>query len=79
VRDRKKMKGKIKAMSTEAKASAAIIGALPIAVMTIVYLTTPDYISLLWTTRPGQMMVAGSALWMSIGTLVMRQMINFDF
>jgi len=44
-----------------------------------VYLTTPDYISLLWTTRPGQMMVAGSALWMSIGTLVMRQMINFDF
>jgi tight adherence protein B len=79
VRDRKKMKGKIKAMSTEAKASAAIIGALPIAVMTIVYLTSPDYITLLWTTRLGQIMLAGSALWMSIGTLVMRQMINFDF
>ena len=79
VRDRKKMKGKIRAMSTEAKASAAIIGALPIAVMTIVYLTSPDYITLLWTTRLGQIMLAGSALWTSIGVLVMRQMINFDF
>src|SRR6202030_3817141 len=49
LRDRKKMKGKIKAMSTEATASAAIIGALPIAVMAVVYLTSPDYITLLWT------------------------------
>ena len=72
------MKGKIKAMSTEAKASASIIGALPIAVMTIVYLTSPNYIALLWTHRLGQMMLAGRAVWMSIGILVMRKMINFD-
>src|SRR5262249_30026704 len=51
LRERKKMKGKIKAMSTEATASAAIIGALPIAVMAVVYLTSPDYITLLWTNR----------------------------
>ena len=79
LRERKKMKGKIKAMSTEAKASASIIGALPLAVMTIVYLTSPGYITLLWTERLGQMMLAGSALWMTIGILVMRKMINFDF
>ncbi len=79
LRDRKKMKGKIKAMSTEAKASASIIGALPIAVMTIVYLTSPDYITLLWTERLGQMMLVGSAIWMSMGIMVMRKMINFDF
>ncbi len=79
LRDRKKMKGKIKAMSTEAKASAAIIGALPIAVMSIVYLTSPDYITLLWTERLGQLMLAGSAVWMLMGILVMRKMINFDF
>lgn len=79
LRDRKKMKGKIQAMSTEAKASASIIGALPIAVMTIVYLTSPDYITLLWTDRLGHLMLAGSAVWMSIGILVMRKMINFDF
>ena len=79
LRERKKMKGKIKAMSTEAKASASIIGALPIAVMTIVYVTSPDYITLLWTERLGQMMLAASALWMTIGIFVMRKMINFDF
>ena len=79
LRDRKKMKGKIKAMSTEAKASAIIIGSLPIAVMSIVYITSPDYITLLWTERLGQMMLAGSAVWMTIGVLVMKKMINFDF
>jgi tight adherence protein B len=79
LRDRKKMKGKIKAMSTEAKASAAIIGALPVAVMAIVYITSPDYITLLWTERLGQLMLAGSAVWMLMGILVMRKMINFDF
>jgi tight adherence protein B len=78
LRDRKKMKGKIKAMSTEAKASAAIIGSLPVAVMSIVYITSPDYITLLWTDRFGQMMLAGSALWMSTGIMVMKKMINFD-
>jgi tight adherence protein B len=79
LRERKKMKGKIKAMSTEATASAAIIGALPIAVMAVVYLTSPDYITLLWTDRRGQMMLAASAVWMSIGIFVMKKMINFDF
>ncbi len=78
LRDRKKMKGKIKAMSTEAKASAAIIGSLPVAVMSIVYITSPDYITLLWTERVGQMMLAGSAVWMGIGIMVMKKMINFN-
>ena len=79
LRERKKMKGKIKAMSTEAKASAAIIGALPIVVMLVVYITSPDYITLLWTNKLGQMMLVGCAVWMSLGILVMKKMINFDF
>lgn len=79
LRDRKKMKGKIQAMSTEAKSSAAIIGALPLAVMSIVYLTSPNYITLLWTDRLGQMMLGASAVWMFIGVMVMRKMINFNF
>ena len=79
LRDRKKMKGKIQAMSMEAKASAAIIGSLPPAVMGIVYLTSPSYISLLWTHPTGQLMLLGSAVWMTMGCLVMRRMINFDF
>jgi len=79
LRDRKKMKAKIKAMSMEAKASATIIGALPIAVMTLVYITSPQYISLLWTDSLGRMMLAACATWMFMGVMVMRKMINFDF
>ncbi|MGE0564360.1 MAG: type II secretion system F family protein [Pseudolabrys sp.] len=79
LRDRKKMKAKIQAMSQEAKASAAIIGALPIAVMLLVYITSPQYISLLWTEPLGRLMLAGSAVWMTMGIMVMKKMINFDF
>ena len=79
LRDRKKMAEKIQAMSMEAKASAAIIGSLPPAVMLLVYLSTPDYISILWTHPMGRLMLAGSALWMSCGVFVMKKMINFDF
>ena len=79
LRDRKKMKGKIQAMSTEAKASAMIIGSLPLAVMGIVYVTSPNYIALLFTEPLGRLMLAGSAVWMTMGVLVMRKMINFDF
>ena len=79
LRDRKKMQAKIKAMSMEAKASAAIIGSLPPAVMTLVWLTSPQYIELLWTTPIGRMMLAACAFWMFIGVMVMKKMINFDF
>jgi tight adherence protein B len=79
LRERKKMKAKIQAMSMEAKASASIIGALPICVGTLVWLTSPDYIELLWTANLGRMMMVGCAMWMSIGVFVMKQMINFDF
>ncbi|MBN9582377.1 MAG: type II secretion system F family protein [Afipia sp.] len=79
LRDRRKMAAKVQAMSMEAKASAAIIGALPPIVMIMVYIMVPDYISLLWTHPTGRMMLAGCALWMSAGVLVMKKMINFDF
>jgi tight adherence protein B len=73
------MKAKIQAMSMEAKASASIIGALPIVVMGLVWLTSPAYIALLWTEPLGRFMVACCGCWMFIGVMVMRKMINFDF
>lgn len=79
LRDRRKMAAKIQAMSMEAKASAAIIGALPPIVMIMVYIMTPDYISLLWTHPTGRLMLAGCVMWMGTGILVMKKMINFDF
>ncbi|MES2195769.1 MAG: type II secretion system F family protein [Pseudomonadota bacterium] len=79
LRDRKRMAEKIQAMSMEAKASAGIIGSLPPIVMLLVYLSTPEYISLLWTHPTGQLMLVGCVLWMSAGIFVMKRMINFDF
>ncbi len=79
LRERRKMQAKIKAMSMEARASAAIIAALPIAVMLLVYLTSPNYIEMLWTTSIGRTMLFCSGVWMSLGVFVMRRMINFDF
>jgi tight adherence protein B len=78
LRDRRKMRAKVNALSMEAKASAAIIGALPFIITLLVYLTTPDYIVLLFTDTRGHLILGASAVWMSIGVLVMRNMINFD-
>ena len=79
LRERKKMKGKIKAMAMEAKASAAIIGAVPFVVTTLLYLSSPKYISLLWMTEHGRIVAAIACFWMSIGVVMMRKMISFDF
>ncbi|RUU31912.1 type II secretion system F family protein [Mesorhizobium sp. M6A.T.Ca.TU.002.02.2.1] len=78
LRDRKKMKAKVQALSMEAKASAVIIGALPFVVAFLVYLTSPNYIMPLFTTSAGNLILGCSAVWMSIGILVMRKMMNFE-
>src|SRR5882672_4121885 len=77
LRDRKRLQGKIRSMSSEAKASAMIIGSLPPGVMLLVYLTTPGYMAKLFTERSGNLMLAGCVFWMSMGIMVMRKMINF--
>jgi len=78
LRDRKKMKAKVKALSMEAKASAVIIGALPFIVSFLVYITSPNYIMVLFTDPRGHFILGFSAIWMSIGIFVMRNMVNFD-
>lgn len=78
IRERRKMRDKIKAVSMEAKASAWIIGSLPVVVGLLVYLSSPKYIELLWLTSAGKVGLAVSGVWMLIGILVMKKMINFD-
>lgn len=77
LRDRKRLQGKIQAMSSEAKASAMIIGSLPPGVMLLVYLSTPTYIMALFTERMGNLMLLGCVVWMSVGVFVMHKMISF--
>jgi tight adherence protein B len=79
LRDRKRLHGKIQALSSEAKASAGIIGSLPIVVMGLVYLTTPQYIALLFTERFGNFLLLCCAAWMSVGIFVMKKMISFKY
>ncbi len=79
LRERAKMKGKIKAMSMEAKASAWIIGSLPVLVMAITTMTSPKYIMLLFQHPLGNVILGISAVWMLIGVLVMRKMIDFKY
>jgi tight adherence protein B len=79
LRDRKKMKAKIRALSMESKASAAIIGSMPPLVVLGLYLMNPEYISIMWETDTGRMLLAGCIGWMTTGVLVMKKMISFDF
>lgn len=79
LRDRKRLRGKVQAFSAEAKSSAAIIGSLPFVVMLLVYITTPGYIAILWEEKLGNFMLIGCGVWMLIGILIMRKMINFEY
>ena len=78
LRERKKMRDKAQAMAAEAKASSMIIGSLPFAVAALLSVVNSDYLMLLFITDKGNYMLAGGAFWMSLGTLVMSKMINFE-
>jgi tight adherence protein B len=79
LRSRKLLREKIKALSSEAKASAMIIGSLPVIVMLLVYMTTPDYIMVLFTVELGHFILLIAAGLMGAGIYIMRSMINFNF
>ena len=78
LRDRKKMKAKIRSMSQEAKSSAAIIGSLPFIIMGALTVLNPTYLNPLLYTNIGNIMLGTCAVWMLTGVLVMRKMINFE-
>ena len=79
LRARKLMKEKIKALSAEAIASASIIGCLPPGVVILISVTSPAYMKPMFTDPRGHLMILGGLLWMTMGILVMRKMINFKF
>lgn len=79
LRSRKLMKEKVKALSSEAKASAWIIGSLPIIVISMVYFTRPEYIMILFTDPVGNLVLLGAAAMMATGIFVMNKMVNFKF
>jgi tight adherence protein B len=79
LRDRQRIKMKVAALSAEAKSSAFVLGSLPPGVMTMVQMSSPDYIRPLFATNAGNVLLGIGALWMLMGCLMMRKMINFKF
>lgn len=77
IRARFRLKRKVKALSSEAIASASIIAALPVLVAGGMYLTNPEYISILFTDAFGKLLLIGAVTWMGMGVLMMKIMINF--
>ncbi|HYM31464.1 MAG TPA: type II secretion system F family protein [Candidatus Cybelea sp.] len=78
LRARKKMGDKVRAMSSEARMTATIIGSMPFLISLIIYVINPEYISLLWTDPMGKRIFYGGLGWMSTGVFIMRQMITFE-
>ncbi len=75
---RQNMRLKIKAMSSEAVATASIIGILPFVIMVMLYVVSPNYIMVLFTTPLGLKLAGGAAFSLSLGVFVMVRMIRFD-
>jgi len=78
LRDRRKMKSKVRSMSQEAKSSAAIIGVIPFLILGALTFLTPDYLTPVFETSMGNAILIGCGMWMLTGVLIMRKMINFE-
>ena len=78
LRKRAQMKLKIRAMSSESKASAYIIGALPFMVFVMIWFVNPQYIGGFFTEDRLIVAGLGGMVWMSIGALIMAKMISFE-
>jgi tight adherence protein B len=78
LRKRAQMKLKIKAMSSESKASAYIVGALPFVVFGVIYSMNPEYAGGFFHEQRLIVAGLGSMVWMSIGAFIMMKMVNFE-
>jgi tight adherence protein B len=78
LRKRAQMKLKIRAMSSESKASAYIVGSLPFVVFTLVWLINPHYMAGFATDQRLTVAGIGGMVWMGIGAFIMAKMVNFE-
>jgi tight adherence protein B len=78
LRKRAQMKLKIRAMSSESKASAYIVGSLPFFVFGMVWMVNREYLSGFFSEPRLMIAGLGGALWMSIGAFIMAKMVNFE-
>jgi tight adherence protein B len=78
LRKRAQMKLKIRAMSSESKASAYIVGSLPFVVFTLVWFINPNYMANFFVDQRLIVAGLGGLVWMSLGAFIMAKMVNFE-
>ena len=77
IRDRFKMRRKIRALASEGRASAMILSALPIGLFLVIQFVAPDFYAAVWHEHLTKVLLFCGAGWMSVGNLVMFKMVNF--
>jgi tight adherence protein B len=77
IRQRFKMRRKIRALAAEGRASALILSALPICIFTAIQISTPDFYASVWHEGLTKIILAVAGCWMGIGNIVMFRMVNF--
>lgn len=77
IRERFKMRRKIRALAAEARASALILSALPIAVFLVVQVVTPDFYASVWDEDITKKALALAGCWMGVGNFIMYRLVNF--
>lgn len=78
LRQRSQMKLKIKAMSSESKASAYIVGSLPFIVFGLIMMINPDYMTEFFIDERLMIAGGGGLVWMGLGVFIMAKMVNFE-
>jgi tight adherence protein B len=77
IRQRFKMRRKIRALAAEGRASAMILSALPIGMFLVIQFIAPDFYGAVWHESLTKMLLGGASVWMLIGNLIMFKMVNF--
>jgi tight adherence protein B len=77
IRQRFKMRRKIRALAAEGRASAMILSALPIGLFIVVQVVTPEFYAAVWHEHLTKVLLGSGAGWMLIGNLIMLKMVNF--
>ena len=77
IRQRFKMRRKIRALAAEGRASAMILSALPIGMFVVIQFIAPDFYASVWDQRLTHILLFGAAGWMAVGNLIMFRMVNF--
>ncbi|MDB5600491.1 MAG: Flp pilus assembly protein TadB [Xanthobacteraceae bacterium] len=77
IRQRFKMRRKVRALASEGRASAMILSSLPIGMFLVILFISPDFYSSVWSYPLTKMALGGAAAWMGLGNLVMFRMVNF--